>query len=106
MVNIKGNLLEFNVCYSYNLDLVNLLNVLTAEEIYVRQHSTIFTLFGERLSEESKGCIEKAVLINESAMLGPLLSLVISAVPDFEQRSIVGMFADTDLLHTNLKRFS
>ncbi len=98
--------MKFNVRHSYNLDLLNIINVLTAEELYVRRHSGIFERFGEPLSKKAKGAIEKAVVIHESAMLGPLLSLVVSAVPDFENRSIARMFSDVELLHDNIKRFS
>ncbi len=96
-------MMRFNVRYSYNLDLLNLINVLTGEDFYSAWHKGIYELFGESLSKESKGCLEKAVKINGSAMLGPYLSLVISAVPNFERRSLVRMFSDIDFLHSNFK---
>jgi len=97
--------MKFNVRYSYNLDLLNLINVLTADDFYLGWHKGIFELFGEPLSKKSKGCIKEAVEINGSAMLGPLLSLIISAVPNFEKRSIVRMLSDIDYLHSHFKSF-
>jgi len=95
--------MKFNVCYSYNLDLVNFLNVLTSEDLYLGWHKGLFELFGESLSAKSKDSIRDAVEINGSAMLGPYLSLVISAIPYFQRRSLVRMFSDIDLLHSNFK---
>jgi hypothetical protein len=104
-LTFKGDTMKFHVRYSYNLDLLNLINVLTAEGFYVGRHKGIFEIFGETLSRQSKDCIREAVEINGSAMLGPLLCLIISAVPNFERRSVVRMFSDMDLLQDNFKRF-
>lgn len=98
--------MKFNVHYSYNLDLLNVINVFTNEAMYVHRHSGIFERFGEPLSEDAKVGIEKAVEINGSAMLGPFLSLVISAVPNFTRRSVVRMVSDVDFLHDNIKHCS
>jgi hypothetical protein len=98
--------MKFNVRYSYNFDLVNSINVLTGEPVYVDWQKGIFELFGETLSEHSKGNLREAVELNGRPMLGPLLSLVMSAVPNFEKRSVVRMFSDPDLLQDNFKHYS
>jgi hypothetical protein len=98
--------MNFNVRYSYNFDLVNSMNVLTGEPLYMEWQEGIYERFGETLSDQSKDNIKKAVEINERPMIGPLLSLVISAVPNFERRSVVRMFSDTDLLQEYFKRYS
>lgn len=98
--------MKFNVQYSYNLDLVNSINVLTGESLYLDWQKGIFELFGETLSEESKNKLKKAVEINERPMLGPLLSLIMSAIPNFERRSVVRMFSDVNFLRDNFKHYS
>ena len=98
--------MKFDVHYSYNLDLVNSINVLTGESVYLDWQKGVFELFGETLSEQSKNNIKEAVELNGRPMLGPLLSLVMSAVPNFERRSVVRMFLDTNLLHDNFRHYS
>ena len=98
--------MKFNVRYSYNFDLVNAINVLTGEPLYMEWQEGIFERFGETLSEKSKKNIKDAVEINERPMIGPLLSLVISAVPNFERRSVVRMFSDSNLLQNYFKQYS
>jgi hypothetical protein len=101
----KGSKMKFDVRYSYNLDLLNLLNILTSEELYVSWHEGIYEQFGETLSNQSKKCMKEAVEINGSAMLGPQLSLVVSALPNFERKSILRLFSDTELLHEHFKQY-
>ena len=103
---MRGNEIKFNVRYSNNLDLLNLMNVLTGEEFYVNWHKDISKLFGEQLSDYSKSCVKEAVEIMGSAMLGPYLSLVVSAVPNFEKRTITCMFSNTDFLRERFANFS
>jgi hypothetical protein len=96
--------MRFNIYPSYNLDLLNLMNVLTGDEFYVSYHRDAFTKYGESLSDDSKCYINEAVDTNGSAMLGPFLCLVISAVPSFESRSVARMFSDVDLLRQSFSR--
>jgi len=97
--------MNFFVHTSYNLDLLNFINILTGEKFYLDRHEGIYERFGENLSSESKAFIKEAVKINGSVMLGPILSLVISAVPNFEKRSIIKMFEDAALLENCLKDY-
>lgn len=95
----------FKVHYSYNLDLLNFINVLTGSDLYTNWHKGIYERFRPLLSTRAVESIEKAVEKNGSSMLGPLLSLVVSAVPRFERRSIVSMLSDMDLLRENFSRY-
>ncbi len=97
--------MNFYVRRSYNLDLLNFFNILTGEKFYCDRHPGMYELFGESLSIDSKSRIKEAVQINGSAMLGPLFSLVISAVPNFEKRNIIRMFEDPVQLEYYLKQY-
>lgn len=97
--------MKFSIYLSYNLDLLNLMNVLTGEEFYVNYHRDAFTQFGQSLSDDSQRHIEEAVDINGRAMLGPFLCLVISAVPNFERRSVTRMFSDVDFLQQSFSQY-
>ncbi len=97
--------MRFNIRVSYNLDLLNLMNILTGEEFYAKRHEEAFARFGKPLSTNSRRRIEKVVDINGSAMIGPYLCLVASAIPNFEKRSLVRMFSDLDLLRNNFSQY-
>ncbi len=97
--------MKFNVSYSYNLDVLNFINILTRAELYLAWHKGIYEQWGEKLSCKSKECITKAIEIKSNTMFGPLLSLVISAVPNFEKRSLVRMFSDPDMLKSYFSNY-
>lgn len=97
--------MNFYVHYSYNLDLLNFINILTGEEFYTDRHEGMYERFGENLSRGTKARIKEAVQINGGAMLGPILSLVISAVPNFEKRGILRMFKEPAFLESCLKNY-
>lgn len=97
--------MNFHIHTSYNLDLLNFINILTGEKFYTDHHEGMFERFGKNLSSESKDKVKQAVQINNSAMLGPILSLVISAVPNFEKRSVIKMFEDPAGLERYLMQY-
>lgn len=97
--------MNFYVRRSYNLDLLNFINILTGEKFYCDRHPGMYERFGENLSSGSKDRIKEAAQINGGAMIGPILSLVISAVPNFEKRSVIWMFEDPAFLENCLKRY-
>ena len=97
--------MNFHVHTAYNLDLLNFINILTGEQFYTDRHEGMYERFGENLSSGSKERVKEAVQINGSAMLGPILSLVISAVPNFEKRSVVKLFEDPAHLESCLKQY-
>ena len=97
--------MNFYVRTSYNLDLLNFINILTGGQFYTDRHQGMYERFGEPLTTQIKGNIKRAVEINGSAMLGPILSLVISAVPNFEKRNLVRLFEDTAFLESCLKNY-
>ena len=81
--------MRFHIRYAYNLDLLNLMSVLTGESLYVNAHPEAFERFGKSLSDYSNNCLQKAVEINGNAMLGPALCHGLSAYPWFENLNIL-----------------
>ena len=98
--------MQFKVHYSYNLDLLNFVNILTGSDLYTNWHKGIYERFRPLLSTSAMKSLENSVEKYGSTMLGPLMSLVVSAVPRFERRSIVRMLSDTELLRENFSRYS
>lgn len=98
--------MRFKVHYSYNLDLLNFVNILTGSDLYTNWHKGIYERFRPLLSTSAMKSLENSVEKNGSTMLGPLMSLVVSAVPRFERRSILRMLSDTELLRESFSRYS
>lgn len=67
--------MRFSIYPPYNLDLLDLMNVLTGEEFYVNEHKDSFTQFGEPLSQDSERHIKQddCVVFN-SILLDSILS--------------------------------
>jgi hypothetical protein len=86
--------MEFVVTSSSNLDIINLLNVLTGDELYTSRHAEAYDHFAPRLSAESRKRIDQAVELNGGPMLSPLVTLYISAVPGFERLPLVALMQD------------
>lgn len=90
--------MNFLIKRSYNLDLLNYVNVITGDEFYTRFHPEGYLKFKDRLSQGAKSNIKELVKINESSMLGPVLCLVISSVPDFNSMNLQELILNTDLI--------
>ena len=82
---------------TYNLDVLNLMNVLTFNDFYAKRHKETSRFFKENLSGNSREYIQKAVTIADTCMLGPFLCLVVSAVPDFLNQNLISLFSEPDL---------
>lgn len=90
--------MNFVIKESYNLDLLNFFNVITGDDFYTKYHMEAYIKFKDTLSNEAKNNIKNLVEINESSMLGPMLCLVISAVPDFNSLKLQDLLGDTKLI--------
>src|SRR5688572_6271339 len=86
--------MEFVVTSSSNLDIINLLNVLTGDELYTTRHAEAYEYFAPRLNDDARAGIQQAVDINGGPMLSPLVTLVLSAVPGFERLPLVPLMQD------------
>lgn len=88
--------MNFLIKESYNMDLLNFFNVLTGNDFYTKYHMEAYAKYKDILSEEAKNNIKAMAEINSSAMLGPIMCLVISAVPDFNSRKLQEILADKE----------
>ncbi|NLG71433.1 MAG: hypothetical protein GX495_05255 [Chloroflexi bacterium] len=90
--------MKFDFRTSCNLDLLNFINVLTRSEFYVREHGSAAQRFEALLQPAFFDAVQEAADINGSPMLGPILSLIVSAAPHFERRSLTKLLASPDFL--------
>ncbi|MDR3206951.1 MAG: hypothetical protein LBT60_01335 [Oscillospiraceae bacterium] len=78
---------------SRNLDMLCLLNTLTADEYYVKRHREVFDRFYPALSQGVRDGMAAMVAGQGYAMLSPALTLMVSALDGFQERSLTDMLA-------------
>jgi hypothetical protein len=101
---MQEDYMKLEVKHSYNLDILNFINVLTGDPFYTRNHEYAYHLFNERISKEAKSYISQAVENHRSTMLGPFLTLVLSSVDDFEERKLQEILSDVGPLHDSFSK--
>jgi hypothetical protein len=84
---------------SYVLDLLNFVSVMTGDEFYTSRHELAYETWRQRLSESARRTLAAAVADYGSGMIGPVLSLLASAVPEFEVLPVPELLANTDRVH-------
>jgi hypothetical protein len=85
------------VTHSTNLDTLCFFDVLTGDEFYTSRHEDAYALWRLRLPD-AQGQVARAAEAFGSTMLGPHLTLVISAMPDFDELPLSRLLDDTDEL--------
>jgi len=98
--------MSFIVKDCYNLDLLNFLNVLTADKFYVNCHKRAFKKYYPQITDKTKQNIQEIVRIHGSTRLGPYLSLIISAVPGFDNINLIELLGNVDELEEYFSKFS
>ena len=81
--------MRFSIYPPYNVDLLDLMNVLTGEEFYVNEHKDSFTQFGEPLSQDSErhikqdDCVVFNSILSRSILLYDILldSILSNSIP-------------------------
>jgi hypothetical protein len=97
--------LNFIVKNNYYLDLLNYLNILTDDQFYTKRHLEAYNRFSNSVSQAGRKSLSDAVHSNGNSMLGPLLSLLYSAVPDFEDKNILEVFGDLLFLKKSFAKY-
>lgn len=88
---------QIAITYAYSLDMANFLSIMTGDEFYVSRHPEAHALWSTRLSEGAKQAIASAVAINDgSAMLGPQICSIISAIPGFHEADLATLLTRPD----------
>jgi hypothetical protein len=98
--------MELHIQSCYNLDLLNLLNILTADPFYTRRHPQVYAEFGEALSEDSRDLLYPVTQALGNAMISPILAFILSYLPDFEEVSLLELMAAEDSLLTRLQELA
>lgn len=83
--------MRIKTAISYNLDMLCFLNIMTEDELYVSRHKEMFEKFYPCISDKVKRSIQAMVKEQGNSMLSPKLTLLISSLPDFNNRNLVEM---------------
>ncbi len=96
---------SLRVKQSYVLDSLNLFSILTGHTFYTSRHPEEWAWWQERLSPSAREAIDQAQAIYGSHMLGPVLVLLVSAVPGFGDMPLPALLADTQRILTHYQHF-
>jgi len=89
---------------SYNLDILCLLNTLTADGYYTKRHKEVFDAWYHRLSDAVKQKMHEWVLKHGNATISPTITLLISSLADFNNRSLIEMLGEFDEIKQSMKK--
>jgi hypothetical protein len=81
---------------SYNLDVLNLLNILTGEPTYTNVHPETYLEFGPALSQDSRDILNMVTDALGNGMISPLVAFAISFVPKFEDGDLLALLLDEE----------
>lgn len=82
--------------HAYALDVANILSVLTGDDFYTSRHPEGYEHWAPQLSDQSREGIVAAVETAGSSMLGPILTGLVSAVPEFECMNLSELLAQPE----------
>jgi hypothetical protein len=94
----------FNDCY--NLDLLNLLNILSGDTVYLNTYLQVYTEFGHPLSKGSMQIINQISSALGSTLISPPLAFTISFIPKFDQKPLLDIVLDPEGFQEALEQFA
>ena len=95
--------MDFNFRACYNLDVLNLLSILTGDPIYTEKHPDVFQEFSMLLSQESQNVLKLVRDALGSGMISPPVAFVISFIPNFEEADLVALLMDEERILSDLE---
>ena len=89
---------------SYNLDVLCLLNIFTADDFFTERHQAVFDAWYPRLSDDIKDKIRTMVDEQSNTMLSPTVTLFVSSLDDFNNRTLVEMLGCFNEIEASMNR--
>ena len=81
---------------SYNLDLLNLLNIVGVGSPYKSLYPQIFSEFGQPLSLESREILQQVSAALGSTLISPPIAFVLSIIPQFDKALLLDLLLDQE----------
>lgn len=82
--------------HSYNLDLLNLLNIVNGDPHYKNLFPQVYTEFGQPLSNDSKTILQKVSQALGNTLISAPLAFGISIIPQFDKEPLVELLLDQE----------
>ena len=82
--------------HSYNLDLLNLLNIVNGSPHYKNLYPQVFAEFGQPLSNDSKIILQQVSHALDSSMISPPIAFGISIIPQFDKEPLLELLLDQE----------
>lgn len=82
--------------HSYNLDLLNLLNIVNGDPHFKNLYPQVYAEFGQPLSNESKTILQQVSQALDSAMINAPIAFGISIIPQFDKEPLLELLLDQE----------
>lgn len=82
--------------HSYNLDLLNLLNIVGGDSPYKSLYPQIYSEFGQPLSLDSQEILKQVSAALGSALISPPIAFVLSIIPQFDKAPLLDLMLDQE----------
>ena len=88
--------MEILINNAYNLDLLNLLNVLSGDPLYIRLYPDVYTEFGQVLSQDSNEVLKLVSAALGTTLVSPPIAFALSIIPGFDQKPLPDLLMDQE----------
>ena len=89
---------------SYNMDMLCFLNIMTADEFFVKKHKAAFEIWYPQLSEATKSKMCEFITKRGNSMLSPTITLFISSLNDFNNRNLIDMLGSFQEIENSMNK--
>jgi hypothetical protein len=100
---MQGQLMDLIIQTSYNLDVLNLLNILTGDPAYTNVHPDVYMEFNQALSQESRDILSMVTDALGNGMISPLVAFALSFVTKFEDGDLLALLLDEERILSSFK---
>jgi hypothetical protein len=90
--------------HSYNLDLLNLLNIVNGDPHFKKLYPQVFAEFGQPLSLDSKNVLQQISQAMGTTLISAPIAFGISIIPQFEKESLLDLLMDRDRFLTAVEQ--
>lgn len=82
--------------HSYNLDLLNLLNIAAGDTPFQRRYPQIYSEFGQVLSLDAKQILQQVSAALGSTLISAPIAFVLSIIPQFDKAPLIDLLLDQE----------
>lgn len=82
--------------HSYNLDLLNLLNIVAGDSQYQKRYPQIYAEFGQPLSQEAREVLDQVTSALGSTLISAPIAFVLSIIPQFDKAPLIDLMLDQE----------